>query len=241
MLTIAQISDIHIGGTDENCYGIDTRKNFEKVLNSVSQDVSIDLIILTGDIAFKEPSAEIFIWAKNMLDRVKIPYYVQKGNHDISPFFEQVFGANIINDEILDSLSTDYFNFLSLDTSSGSVPVSQIERARALYSCNKTNVVFLHHPPLLANVVYMDRKYSLQNRSLLLDCFSSKTQNLFFCGHYHCEKTVIQGNNFVFVCPSTFFQIDQNASSFKIESYRIGYRKISFDENVFSSTVVYIG
>jgi len=240
MITIAQVSDIHIGGDNEDCYGVDTRKNFQAICRSIADDSSIDYLFLTGDIAFKEPSDQIFNWAKGQLDTIGKPYFVLQGNHDLLPSFYDIYSEHLLTNTMVERLSDEYFNFVVLDTAKARVTEQMVRLAKEKSVESKTNVIFMHHPPLKAGVRYMDAKYDLKNKENLIEAISENTKNIVFCGHFHCDKIINQKNTCVFICPSTFFQIDQNCKTFKVDSYRSGYRKIVFEKNTFFSTVIYL-
>jgi outer membrane protein assembly factor BamB/Icc-related predicted phosphoesterase len=70
----AWISDIHIGAPDAD-------KNLDSVVADINRYTELDFLIATGDIAEKGKDQELET-AKDILDKLKIPYFIIPGNHD---------------------------------------------------------------------------------------------------------------------------------------------------------------
>ncbi len=73
-LNFAVISDLHIGATN-------AEENLSLVINDINLKNEIQFVIATGDITEKGKNEELED-AKNLLDRLNIPYYIIPGNHD---------------------------------------------------------------------------------------------------------------------------------------------------------------
>lgn len=240
MATIAQISDIHIGGDHGR---FDTHANFEKVLNDISlRKDDIDFIAITGDLA-DDNYEENYKWVKQKLDELGKYYTILDGNHDDKNILEQIFGENHYGGG--DCRGGDFSPYLYLDTSNGYVTEEQLE----LISCG--DVVFTHFPILPVKHNFMNNGHSLAIKIGMCDYGSNKimeylkTRGLYdvyiFCGHYHFDNFTQTERGCVkqFVCPSTQAQLDSNSKELKISCLNPAYRLIHFG-NTFETEVVWI-
>ena len=99
----------------------------------------------------------------------------------------------------------------------------------------------MHHPPLPADVTFMDRKYPFHQSHEFLELVRDLPCHVtVVCGHYHVEKVVQRGNLMVLLSPSTYYQMQQDSPKFAIEHYRIGIREINLTSHGITSTVHYM-
>ncbi|MEZ4883785.1 MAG: metallophosphoesterase [Chitinophagales bacterium] len=244
-ISIAQITDLHIANEGEKPNGIDVRSNFLKILEKVKQ-ASVDYIVVSGDFCLHIGVLEIYEWIKLQLDAVGIPYFVMSGNHDNPAMLASVFEVEdfLQKDELFYSHEIESFGkLIFLDSTNGLVSSQQLS---FLISCckneNKSNLLFIHHPPILADVLHMDKNYSLQNieevHSAIEACMS-KPQAI-FCGHYHCSRAITLPflNTTVFITPSSsYFQLNPDAVNFEIESKIPAWRNIIWDGKTVKTSI----
>ncbi|TYB30385.1 MAG: hypothetical protein FXF47_09620 [Candidatus Mcinerneyibacterium aminivorans] len=242
-MKIFQISDIHIGNINQKTHGVDTRKNFLKVLE-YSKDIKFDRYLISGDLAFREPSKNIYKWIKTRLDRFEHRYHIIPGNHDDSKLLSEVFNVETINSkEIFYHEVYKYYLLIFLDTSNSRISSKQLKRIKELANIytDKKIVLFMHHPPVKTGCKYMDIKYQLLNQN---DFWKEikEIQNIsqIFSGHQHCDKEISINKINVYVAPSTFFQINCDLEYFEVASYNIGYRIINIAKNSITSYVNYL-
>ena len=81
ILKIGQISDIHIGESEEFVQGIDVRKNFLTALNSPSMK-DLDLLVLSGDLANEDAEPGAYKYIAQVLEDYAKPWCIIPGNHD---------------------------------------------------------------------------------------------------------------------------------------------------------------
>ncbi|MBK7870355.1 MAG: metallophosphoesterase [Saprospiraceae bacterium] len=172
-MRIIQITDPHLGEVGEDTFGVDVRANFQLVLEAAMQ-LNPDHLVITGDLCFRHGSAEVYAWVKYLLDSLSVPYDLISGNHDDSVQMATSFGLlEYLHDKELYFLK--YFNdipVLFLDTAVGQVSLQQKDwLSRQMQTIQQNCIIFMHHPPLLAGVPYMDMNYPL------LDC--EAIQNIF--------------------------------------------------------------
>lgn len=86
---LVQISDIHIGGSED---GKDPISRFEAVIEAVrSLPNAPDAVLVSGDLT-DHGAAEEYEVVKRMLGRLKPPLYVLPGNHDDRGRMREAFG-----------------------------------------------------------------------------------------------------------------------------------------------------
>ncbi len=121
-LRIAQISDMHINKKDFPVKGVFTRQNFFRVLNAKDMQKS-DLIVLTGDLAYKENDKD-YDWIKKQLDNRGIDYLIMPGNHDITTELAEVFHLkkDLHNGFLFYHKEISGYHLICLDSSRAYVP-----------------------------------------------------------------------------------------------------------------------
>ena len=238
-LKIVQFTDIHIARENVIVNGaIDTRANLNKMLKAVSE-VDCDLIVFTGDSCYKEPHREIYEWTAAQMTKalgtrrhLSIP-----GNHDESKTFSKFLGGtyHIETNEVYFSIQEKGTPIFFLDTGKGYLSDVQLNwLGKKVRAAEKDDfLIFMHHPPLISGVPYMDNNHSLKDMDKFTDLLHSYTDKRFniFCGHYHVDRFVKQKNISVFITPSCYVQIDGSQEDFAIDHYRIGYRVIEFQQS----------
>jgi 3',5'-cyclic-AMP phosphodiesterase len=243
-LKIAQISDIHVLGKDVLYQDIDVCGNFLTALQAV-QEENVDLIILSGDLAAERGEPEAYEWVQEVMSTIETPYEVMVGNHDSLDIMKQYFPmekdihqgkhffARTINDKRLFFLDSgnhivDDFQWQWLLEQQKDVGMEQ------------EGLLFIHHPPALANHGFMDKRYSLKNieESRKYLQMMSNIHNI-FVGHYHFEKIVMQDGKNIHITPSTMMQISPGHSEFHLEHTRPGWRIIEWSKGRIDTEVHY--
>jgi len=243
-LIIAQVTDLHIGPTNIKYKGIEPRQQFLNVLRVLSRK-KLDLLVLSGDLAGTEGEPEAYAWIKQVLATFPYPYLVMAGNHDHVARMSQTF--NLPDTDVSQGML--YFSrtiqkklLLFLDSSSYRVPKVQLEwLERKLDKQAQPVLLFIHHPPLRCGCTFMDDYHRLQNTEELWQILEQFDQiQHIFCGHYHAEKTVTQNSKFVYLTPSTIFQIDTEEPDFMIEHTNPGWRMIEWNNVQMHTYVEYL-
>ena len=241
-MKIVQITDLHIDLKGEFPFNIDVRKNFIDILKAV-REIQPDHLVISGDLCYRTGEAEIYKWIKNRLDLQEFPYSVIAGNHDDSILMSQVFQLEHLStgNEIFYAKKIGKYVCLFLDSGKGFHSEDQLNwLKRQLKNAKGDLVLFMHHPPIIAGVPFMDTKYALQDMDVIQEILSSYPSNInIFCGHYHIEKTLRFKNLMIQITPSCFFQMDQNAMDFKVDHHRPALRIIEREKNYLRSTVRY--
>jgi Icc protein len=243
MTKIIQITDLHVGREGEKTMGVDVRQNFKDLLLT-ARKLRPDLLVLTGDLCFHEGDEKVYNWIRSHLDFLNINYTAIAGNHDDPFLLAEAFGMEkmAIGSQLFYRRDFNHFPVLFLGTAAGVVSPTQLEWLRVELTKIKTDaVIFMHHPPVIGGVPFMDGKHRLRNISELQEVLFNFDRHLtIFCGHYHVEKTINLKNLTVHITPSAYFQIDWKEQGFKVDHHRIGLREIVLrDDGAVESTVIY--
>lgn len=246
-MKIIQFTDIHIDLKGKKPHGVDVRKKFTKILGEIVVEAS-DMVVLTGDLCANEGDETIYKWIGNELRQAipDIPVLLIPGNHDDARLMSGLMNTpHLVGEsEMYYSFELKGQSFVFLDTSSGIISAGQLAWLRNEISlfAGTDLIVFMHHPPVKAQVKYMDDNYPLKNGEELMAIFNVFNTKQFhvFCGHYHVEKSILLNNVSVFITPSTYFQINQEEAAFKVDHYYPAYRIIELEENMLLTTVRYL-
>ncbi len=238
---ICQISDLHITFEQETTINdIDVVANFNRVLDAVVK-TSPDLIIVSGDLCYSENDEKVYEYVKAKLDNTHIPYCILAGNHDCATTVADTFGYDTTGEgDLYYTREINEYLLIFMDSSKHSISSGQLKKLGKDLETSLKPVLFCHHPPVLSGVPFMDNKYPLQNMEECKIVLSQYKGDIpVFCGHYHNDKEVQEGNLSVYLAPSIYYQISSKTSCFKIGSFTPGWRNITLSNTV-DTEVVYL-
>lgn len=242
MTKIIQITDLHLDVAGEKPFDIDVRANFMKLLDAALK-LKPDHLVLTGDLCYRDADETIYQWLYEQMQQQPIPYDIIAGNHDESVMMANVFdrSAFLVDKELFFAKKIGKQSCVFLDSAVGSHSTEQLKwLERQLRQASGPLIIFMHHPPVLADVPFMDIKYPLQDIEAVQQILTSYEDNItVFCGHYHVEKTIRFKNVLVQITPSCFFQIDQQSEEFKVDHHQVAFRLIEVSGEMIKSTVRY--
>ncbi|MBD2702210.1 metallophosphoesterase [Spirosoma sp. BT702] len=243
-MRIAFITDMHLDAEGEKPAGVDVRQNFLDALAYLAE-LKPNCLVIGGDICNTEGDEAIYRWVKSELDKLPMPYFVIPGNHDDSAMMAEIFKLthNLIQSELYYALPMEGRPALFLDSGKGAFSEEQWnwleDYIKALRDTNV--VIFMHHPPLRADVEFMDSKYPFRQSERFLELVRELPCHVtVICGHYHVEKVVQRGNLVVLLSPSTFYQMKQDTPEFAVDNYRIGLREIDLTLHGTISNIYYL-
>jgi outer membrane protein assembly factor BamB/predicted phosphodiesterase len=179
----AFISDTHIGSPNGGA-----EEDLRRTVADINAMTDIDFVVITGDITELGTNAEITL-AKQLLDSLKVKYYIIPGNHDTGwsesggLSFTKIFGGetfHFVHNGIhfLGCASGPYVRM-----SDGHVPRHNMNWLKAELKKIRKNdpVVFLNHYPL---------DEGLDNWYEVIDMLKEKNTILALCGHGHNNRNV---------------------------------------------------
>ena len=243
-MRIAFLTDLHLGAEGEQIQGVDVRQNFLRALDFLTE-LKPSCLVLGGDICDTAGNPDTYDWVRKQIDQLPFPTYVIAGNHDESTLLADAFNKrhDLHDGELYYALPLEGRPALFLDSSKGEFSPEQWTWLRDYLSALRDNnvVIFMHHPPVLADVVFMDQKYAFRQSDEFLELVRDLPCHVtVVCGHYHVEKVVQRGNLLVLLTPSTFYQMKQDSPKFAVDSYQIGIREINLTTHGTNSTVFYL-
>ncbi|GAB3547416.1 metallophosphoesterase family protein [Spirosoma fluminis] len=243
-MKIAFITDIHLGAEGEKPQEVDVRQNFLNALAFLPQ-IKPNCLVIGGDICNAEGNRSTYEWAKEQLDKLPYPYYVIAGNHDDSTLLAEEFNRTnyLHGDELYYAIPLEGQPTLFLDTAKGIMSPTQWAWLREFMSALRDSnvLVFMHHPPVPADVTFMDRHDRFRQTDQFLELIKDLPCHVtVVCGHYHADKIVQRGNLLVLLSPSTFVQLRQDTTNMVIDNHRVGIREINLTNHGTNSTVHYL-
>ena len=243
-MRIAFITDLHIGADGEKPEGVDVRQNFLNALSFLS-DIKPDCLVIGGDVCLDTGDAAVYAWVKQELDKLAFTYYLIAGNHDDPAMMAETFNLthHLHGTELYYALPLEGRPTLFLDTAKGELSPAQWSWLREYMVALRDNnvLIFMHHPPLTADMAFMDTNYPFRQSDPFLELVRELPCHVtVVCGHYHVEKTVQRGNLLTLITPSTFLQMKHDSADMVIDNYRVGIREINLTTHGTNSTVHYL-
>lgn len=182
LLKIALLADSH-----------NSWENLEKAVEQVNQE-DFNFVIFLGDLT-SVGSPDEFKKGKEILEDLKLPFYIVPGNHDVwyarkdakahDFYFDQVFSSNFPS-----CLEKDSFDFILIDNSNEQKGIGESDWYK-LESCLQKNLesfVFLHEPvyhPASERVMGQYAAPVASQAAQLKQLFCDKKVKLVVAGHLH--------------------------------------------------------
>lgn len=231
MKKIAFISDIHLDEKFPIEQGVDTRGNWNLILQDVATR-KVDEIIFGGDIGERESAQWFFESLKNYPS-----LNVILGNHDHFSEVGKYYTNNYFQNktELYYAYEDDFLKYIYLDSSTDTISDIQFEWFQQELFSSKKIILFIHHPILEINTA-VDKLYPLKNRKKIKqELLKHKNEVYIFCGHYHMIDERTDGSIKQFITPATSYQVKKESSVIEIETDTFGYRVISIDKGEINS------
>ncbi len=158
MMIVAQITDLHVraAGADHRKYN--TNASLEHIVEALNaRETQPDVILATGDLGNVGAHGE-YEAAKDILDRLKAPYYIIPGNHDARGPLLDVFHDHAYmrtdNGFIQYTIEDHPMRLIGLDTledgkTNGTLCDDRLAwlQDRLEERRDRPTLVFMHHPP----------------------------------------------------------------------------------------------
>lgn len=194
-LLIGHFTDLHITVPANKFKNTDSTANVNKIIQQLNNLTrKPDIVILTGDLVH-EGIKEEYIVLVDLLDKLKMPYYVIPGNHDERNNFRNAFSHHSYLPQQGEFLHYEVDNYplklIGLDSLIPSKPEGQLCQQRLawldtkLQSSAKPTLLFMHHPPYLSGIDFMDR-FSLKQSEDFANVLKKYNHIVgILTGHYH--------------------------------------------------------
>ncbi len=197
-MIIAQMTDIHIGFEPEARPEELNRQRFRATLDRLlRQPNTPDMLICTGDITDRGDE-ESFARTAELLGECPFPVHMMVGNHDSREGLVSAFPDTPMNDGFVQwTIEQDGLLIVLLDTlepgrHGGAFCEKRRDWLRATLEAKRDmpTVIFMHHPPVVAGIGWMDPRPD-EKWILNLGCaLEGMTQvQAIHCGHLHRQIT----------------------------------------------------
>ncbi len=194
-MIIAQMTDIHIGFDPKARPEELNRQRFCATLERLlTQPNTPDMLMVTGDITDRG-DADSFIRTAQWLEKCPFPVHPLVGNHDSREELLRAFPGTPSNDGFVQYvIEQDGLLIIALDTMEpgrhgGAFCPARRNWLKAVLAENKgaPTVIFMHHPPIISGIAWMDPHEGepwLRNLADALAGFEDQVRAI-HCGHLH--------------------------------------------------------
>lgn len=223
---IAYITDLHLDEQFPKDHGVDSRLNWQVILNDVSEK-NISKIIYGGDIGESSSNQ----WFFKTLESYDLE--ITLGNHDkfseVKKYYPNTIDPNI--PELYYSKDEELHKYIFLDTSAGSISKRQFKWLESELRSTKKKLLFAHHP-ILSVDTEADRQFALKGREELKQLLLNSGQEVvIFCGHYHMSDHSVVNNIEQYITPASSVQVVKNDHEIILDGQTFGYRIIDINNN----------
>lgn len=231
-IRIIQISDIHLfEGTENSLLGVNTQESFQAILEQIkSQQPSVDLIILSGDLS-QDYSVGTYQRLADLLSVFNTPVYYVPGNHDDPKAMASVYPRGVILDDrtiLLDKWQIVFLNSQKDNSVAGYLAPDQfklLEDALIAYPDHHT-IIVLHHQPISVGSAWLDG-IGLTNSAELWELLGRYSQvHTILFGHVHQQFEGKKNGVKLYSTPSCCIQFKPNQNNFGLDNIPPGYRQI---------------
>jgi len=231
MRSIAFICDIHLDEKNPIIFGVDSKKNWERILKDV-RNRNIDEVVFGGDIGAATAHDYFF----NTLKQFKLKLIL--GNHDSFLEVSKHYMSGENSTALCYAEKEESRKFIYLDSSSKKINKDQLNWLANEINTKREIAIFIHHPIVKVNTP-IDRKHPLLNRDAALELLLQSENNItIYSGHYHMNHEEQFKNVRQIITQSSSFQVVKKAPAMEIDASEFGYRIISFDKDVIHSKIV---
>lgn len=194
-MLIAQITDIHIGFDPEARPEELNRRRFRATLDRLlEQPNTPDMLLLTGDITDRG-DADSFAKTAELLEQCPFPVHALVGNHDSREELLRAFPDTPTHDGFVHyTLERDGLLIIALDTMEpgrhgGAFCAKRRDWLSATLKAHAgvPAVIFMHHPPLVSGIVWMDPVAGEPWLVRLAEALKGHEEQVqaIHCGHLH--------------------------------------------------------
>lgn len=216
MITIGQISDLHVYPAENEDRPYDTNASLQKIIRHLNRRAKQpDMVLITGDIANKG-IAEEYLAAKDILADLKAPYYVIPGNHDDREALRDAFRDHsyMTPSQTFIQYTVDHLplRLVGLDTVIPGSDEGKLCQERLDWldrtladEPRRPTLVFMHHPLLFSRLPDGETPKSTSGKSFEEVISAHEQVDRIICGHIHRAITREFAGTFVTLAPSTCY------------------------------------
>ena len=216
MIVLAQLSDTHVLGRDENppC-GVDHNRQLDAAVEALNgEPLQPRAVLATGDLTNTGQDAQM-TELKARLDRLHAPVLALPGNHDDQASFRSGFDMPWDSTEHLSwSVDVDELRILGLDVTVPGQNNAVFDEAREQWlrdrlreDPTRPTAIAMHQPPFLTGIEWMDST-AVPNRDRFAAALADfPCVSRIFCGHLHRPVQTTVGSVTASVGISTIYHV----------------------------------
>jgi Icc protein len=226
VLTIAQITDLHVTTGQDPLNQLRNEQRLRQVLRSIHELKPRPVaIIASGDLVDHGEPAE-YAELKRILRESLIPIHFAVGNHDRRDAFRAAMGGPVDADGLIQyAVDFDGLRMVVCDTLEEGRDRSGFDGRRAAWLARTLDeqpdtptIVVMHHPPILSGVKWMDPDPNAPWIGELADAIRGRDQvRVVLCGHVHRAFHGLLAGQVVATAPATSIQVTLNLSPVDME------------------------
>ena len=229
MLSIAQITDLHVTTGEDPLNQMRNEQRLRQVLNSIHGLKPRPVAIIASGDLVDHGHPEEYAALKAILAETEIPIYYAVGNHDRRGPFIEAFGGPFApcdpNGFIQYAVDFDGLRMVVCDTLEEGRDRSGFDAQRAAWlaetlaaDTETPTIVVMHHPPILSGVRWMDPDPNAPWIGQLADVIRGHDQiRAVLCGHVHRAFHGLLAGHVVATSPATSIQVTLNLSPVDME------------------------
>ena len=229
MLTIAQITDLHVTTGRDPLNSLRNEQRLRQVLRSIHElQPRPTAIIASGDLVDNGEAAE-YAELKAILAEAEIPIYFAVGNHDRRDAFLEAFGGPGArcdeNGFVQYAIDFGELRMVVCDTLNEGHDQAAFTPERGAWLAatlaadpNTPTIVILHHPPILSGVKWMDPDPQAPWIAEVAEAIRGHDQvRAVLCGHVHRAFHGLLAGRVVATSPATSIQVTLNLTPVDME------------------------
>ena len=238
MLTIAQITDMHITSGKDPLNKARNEERLRKVLKAIHALQPRPIaIVATGDLVDRgEP--EEYMELRRILQDVQIPLYLGVGNHDLRAPFRTAFPETPVDENGFVQYAADLagVRLVMVDSLDEGKNDGEFCRKRAQWlkktlgqERRKPTIVAVHHPPIISGIHWMDSPPNAPWIERLAGVLKNRKQvKRVISGHVHRAFHGMLAGQLVSASPATSLQLTLNLTP--VNMHVADHREILVDE-----------
>lgn len=217
---IAQISDLHLKAGNKLTYGVvDTLGALRRAVDHLNAShPRPDVVVISGDLVDFGRADEYAVLHPE-LARLRMPFYVVPGNHDVREYLLAEFADHgylpTSAEAPLDWVVEEHpVRLVGLDSTMPGAHGGQLLDAQLLWLDDLLSrrpeaptVLILHHPPFVTGIGHMDREPFINAAGLERVIARHPQVERLLCGHLHRPMQRRFAGSLSCVCPGTSHQI----------------------------------
>lgn len=224
MLTIAQITDLHVTTSADPLNQMRNEQRLRQVLRSIHELKPRPVAIIASGDLVDNGLADEYAELKDILSGSEIPIYYGVGNHDRrAPFLAAFEGPGArcdVNGFIQYAVDFDGLRMVVCDTLAEGRDRSGFDQVRADWLAatldeqpDTPTIVVMHHPPILSGVRWMDPEPDAPWIGQLSEALLGRDQvRVVLCGHVHRPFHGLLAGHLVATAPASSIQVTLNLS-----------------------------